>query len=173
MQARMDNPAVSLPGALPGLIRASKAATQSGLPRTTALLVQLRVSQINGCAFCIHMHAAELQTEGATTEKLFAVSAWHDAPFFSDAERAALALAEATTRIADDPNGVPDAIWDEARAHYDDEQLAALVLEIALINTWNRLNVATRQVAGTGWSAPASEPADIAAAAAAAAVAAA
>jgi len=85
---------------------------------------------------------------GETNERLFAVAAWRDTPYFTDAERAALALTEATTRLSDRPDPVPDEIWDEAARHYDQKQLAALVLAIATINVWNRLNVATRQVAG-------------------------
>lgn len=88
------------------------------------------------------------QHEGETNERLFAVAAWRDAPYFTDAERAALALAESVTRLSDRPDPVPDEIWNEAARHYDERELAGLLLAISLINVWNRLNVSTRQVAG-------------------------
>ena len=111
-------------------------------------LVHLRASQINGCSVCVDMHAKALRKAGESEERVFAVSAWREAPFFSDAERAALALTEALTRLADKEEPVPDAIWDAAAEHFDETQLAAIVLDIAQINVWNRLNVATRQVVG-------------------------
>ena len=120
----------------------------------TLKLVHLRASQINGCGVCVDMHARELKQAGETDERLFAVAAWRETPYFSDAERAALALTEAVTRLSDRPDPVPDEIWDEASRHYDEPALAALVLQIALINVWNRLNVATRQVAGNGSAEP-------------------
>ena len=107
----------------------------------------LRASQINGCSVCVDMHPRMLKKAGETDERLFAVAAWRDAPYFSDAERAALALTEAVTRLSDRADPVPDEIWDEAARHYDEKALAALVIEIALINVWNRFNVTTRQVA--------------------------
>ncbi len=110
--------------------------------------MHLRASQINGCSVCVDMHARELKKAGETDERLFAVAAWRDAPYFTDAERAALALTEAVTRLSDRADPVPDEIWDEAARHYDEPALAALVLAIATINVWNRLNVTTRQVAG-------------------------
>jgi alkylhydroperoxidase family enzyme len=94
------------------------------------------------------MHARLLKHGGETDERLFAVAAWHDTPYFTDAERVALALTEATTRLSDQSDPVPDEVWNEAARHYDDRALAAIVLAIAAINAWNRLNVATRQVAG-------------------------
>jgi alkylhydroperoxidase family enzyme len=94
------------------------------------------------------MHSRALKKEEETDERLFTVAAWRDAPFFTDAERAALALTEAVTRLSDRPDPVPDDIWDEAARHYDEQALAALVIEIVSINAWNRLNVATRQIAG-------------------------
>ena len=114
----------------------------------TLELVHLRASQINGCSVCVDMHARELKKAGETDERLFAVAAWRDAPYFTDAERAALALTEAVTRLSDRPDPVPDEIWDEAARHYDEPALAALVTPDRQINVWNRLNVATRQVAG-------------------------
>lgn len=148
MQARMSNPAVRVPEAMQALQALGKAAKHGGLPSRTALLVHLRASQINGCGVCVDMHARELKHTGETDERLFTVAAWRDAPYFTAAERAALALTEAVTRLSDREDPVPDTIWDEAARHYDEPALAALILEIASINVWNRLNVTTRQVAG-------------------------
>ena len=120
-----------------------------GEGRRTALgLVELRASQINGCSVCVDMHARQVRQAGETDERLFTVAAWRDAPYFSDAERAALAFTEAVTRICDRADPVPDEVWNEAVRHYDEQALAALILAIATINVWNRLNVTTRQVAG-------------------------
>ena len=149
MQARMSNVALSVPGALDALQALAKAADQGGLPPTTAELVHLRASQINGCSLCLDMHARTLRSTGETDERLFAVAAWREAPYFTDAERVALALTEAVTRIADRPDPVPDELWTEATRHYDEPALAALLLAIANVNVWNRLNVATRQIAGS------------------------
>jgi AhpD family alkylhydroperoxidase len=148
MQARMKNPVMILPKAMPALQALSASAEDAGLPSTTIHLVQLRASQINGCGLCVDMHARDMKKAGETDQRLFAVAAWRDTPYFTDAERAALALAEAVTRIADRPDAVPDDIWSEAARHYDPAALSALLLSIATINVWNRLNVATRQVAG-------------------------
>jgi AhpD family alkylhydroperoxidase len=112
------------------------------------VLVQLRASQINGCGVCVDMHSRELENAGESETRIHTVATWRDVSYFTEAERAALALAEAATRLADDPDPVPDSVWDEAGRHYDDPQLASLVLAIAAINTWNRLNVATRQISG-------------------------
>ena len=148
MRARMSNPATIIPGAMQALHALGAAAETAGVPPATIGLMQLRASQINGCSVCVDMHARDLKRAGETDERLFAVAAWRDAPYFTDAERAALALGEAVTRTSDRADAVPDAIWDEARKHYDERALAALILSIALINVWNRLNVATKQVAG-------------------------
>ncbi len=94
------------------------------------------------------MHARELREVGESVERIAAVAAWRDTPYFTDAERAALALAEAATRLADRPDPVPDAVWDDAADHYDEKELAGLLVSIAAINAWNRLNAATRQIAG-------------------------
>ena len=123
-----------------------------GVPHVTRKLVHLRASQINGCSVCVDMHARELKKAGETDERIFAVAAWRETPYFTDAERAALALTEAVTRLSDRPDPVPDEVWDEAARHYDEPALAALIIPIALINVWNRLNAATRQVAGQ-WAA--------------------
>lgn len=148
MQARMSNPAMIVPNAMQALQALGASTKKSGVPPRTVDLVHLRASQINGCSVCVDMHARELKRTGETDERLFAVAAWRDAPYFTDAERAALALTEAVTRLSDRPDPVPDDIWNEAARHYDEPALAALILSIALINVWNRLNVTTRQVAG-------------------------
>ena len=150
MQARMNHPAMIVPDAMQALLALGKAADNGSVPSLTLTLVHLRASQINGCSFCVEMHSRELKQAGATDERIFAVAAWREAPYFTDAERAALALTEAATRLSDRPDPVPDEIWDEAVRHYDESALAALIIEIALINVWNRLNVTTRQVAGSG-----------------------
>ncbi|MDS1269773.1 carboxymuconolactone decarboxylase family protein [Lipingzhangella sp. LS1_29] len=122
----------------------------SQLPATTLHLVKLRVSQINGCGFCVDMHSHEARGDAETDERLFSVAAWREAPYFTAAERATLALAEEATRLADrDGQAVPAEVWDEAAHHYDEETLAALVIAIAQINAWNRIGVTTRQVAGS------------------------
>ena len=125
-----------------------KSAENDGVPSRTILLVHPRASQINGCSVRVDMHARQLKQAGETDERLFAVAAWRDAPYFTDAERAALALTEAATRLSDRADPVPDEIWDEAVRHYDEPALADSIVSIAPINVWNRLNVTTRQVAG-------------------------
>ena len=148
MQARMKNPALFLPDAMQAL-QALQAATQKGgVPAATLGLVHLRASQINGCSLCVDAGARSAKRAGETDERLFAVAAWREAPYFTEAERAALALTEAVTRLADRPDPVPDEIWEEATRHYDERGLAALILMIATTNLFNRLNVTTGQVAG-------------------------
>ena len=127
---------------------AGKALSDSALPAATQELVEIRASQINGCGFCVDMHTKEAAHHGETQLRINMVAAWRDATVFTDAERAALELTEQGTRIAGAPEGVSDEAWANAAKHYDDEQLGALVALIALINTWNRLNVITRQPAG-------------------------
>jgi AhpD family alkylhydroperoxidase len=146
LEARMMNPGALLPDAIQALQALAKSTEQSTVPARTMALVHLRASQINGCSVCVDL--AHRWKKGETEERLFAVSAWRDAPYLDDAERAALALAEAVTRLDDRPDPVPDEIWNEAARHYDEAALVALVLHIAITNVWNRLNVATRQVAG-------------------------
>jgi AhpD family alkylhydroperoxidase len=145
MHARMTQPVMVLPDAYSAMLALSKAARDAGVPQETAYLVHLRASQINGCSYCVEMHARELQETGTSDERIWGVAAWRETPYFDDAERAALALAEAVTRIADSADPVPDAIWDEVARHYDERALAALLIEIGAINVWNRLNVATQQ----------------------------
>jgi len=154
MQPRMNHPAMILPGAMQALQALSAATEKAGLSARTLELVHLRASQINGCSVCLDMHSQALRKHGETDERLFTVAAWRDAPYFTEAERAALALAEAVTRLSDQADPVPDDIWQEATRHYDEAALAALLLAIATVNVWNRLNAATRQVAGA-WRASA------------------
>jgi len=144
----MSNPTTILPDALQALQALRKFAEQGAVPSGTIGLVQLRTSQINGCSACVDQHCRLLKEAGETDERLFAVAAWREAPYFTDAERAALALTEAVTRLADRADPVPDSIWDEATQHYDEQGLATLILMIATANLFNRLHVTTRQVAG-------------------------
>ena len=148
MQARIKNPAMAIPGALEALHKLMASASNAGIPKTTHLLMHVRASQINGCSVCLDMHSRELGHAGESNERIFTIAAWRDAPYFSDAERAALALTEAVTRLADRPDPVPDEIWEEAARHYNEPQLAALLVSIANINVWNRLMVASRQLSG-------------------------
>jgi AhpD family alkylhydroperoxidase len=151
MDERMKNPALAVPGAIQALHALGKAVEACGVPKVTLDLVHLRASQINGCSVCVDMHSRDLRKEGESDERLFAVGAWREAPYFTDAERAALALTEAATRLADRSDPVPDDVWDEAARHFDEQQLAGLTLSIAQINLWNRVNATTRQIAGTAW----------------------
>ena len=122
--------------------------TQSTLPAATQELVKIRASQINGCAACTDMHTKDAMHAGETQQRLNLVAAWREAKVFTEPERAALELTEQGTRIADAAGGVSDDVWANAAKHHDDDQLAALVCLIALINTYNRLNVITQQPAG-------------------------
>jgi AhpD family alkylhydroperoxidase len=136
-----------IPDAMKAL-QALSETTKKGLPEKLLELVHLRASQINGCSVCVDMHPKLAKRAGETDERLFCVAAWRDAPYFTEAERAALALTEAVTRLSDREDPVPDAVWNEADKHFDEHALAALVLAIAAINVWNRLNVAVRQPVG-------------------------
>ena len=147
MQARIQNPAMLLSEAMPHLQALAKSTDNAGVPAETLALAHLRASQINGCGVCVDM-AFRYRKPEESSERLFAVSAWRDTPYFTDAERAALALTEAVTRLADRSDPVPDEVWNEAKRHYNDPQLAAILLHVAVTNVWNRLNVATRQIAG-------------------------
>ena len=151
MQARMKNPATVLPDAVPHIQALYAAASQGGVPPAIGHLVHLRTSQINGCGYCIDGGVKHAKKAGETDERLFAVSAWRDTPYFTDAERAALALSENVTRLSDRADPVPDTVWNEAAKYFDEKGLASLLLMISLTNVFNRFNVATRQVAGPGW----------------------
>src|SRR5580693_7087784 len=148
IQARMKNPAMLIPETMQSLMSVVAAVRKSGVPQRTLDLVHLRASQVNGCSLCVDMGSRELKKAGETDTRLFAVAAWREAPYFTEAERAALALAEAVTRLSDRSDPVPDEIFDEAARHYDEPALAALILSITTTNVFNRLNVSTRQVAG-------------------------
>jgi AhpD family alkylhydroperoxidase len=127
---------------------AGRIISESTLPGPTQELVKLRASQINGCGFCTDMHSKDAAHAGESPVRLNLVAAWREATVFTEAERAALELTEQGTRIADAAGGVTDEAWENAARHFDDEQLTALASLIALINTYNRLNVITRQPAG-------------------------
>ncbi|WP_408950573.1 carboxymuconolactone decarboxylase family protein [Lysobacter sp. Hz 25] len=151
-QARMNNPALIHADTMKALWALKASTENKGVAARTLILIELRASQINGCSVCVDMHAREGKKAGESDERLFAVSAWREAPYFNEAERAALALTEALTRISDRPDAVSDEIWNEAARHYDEASLAALVVSIANINVWNRLNVAVKQPVGA-WKA--------------------
>jgi AhpD family alkylhydroperoxidase len=148
LKARMNNPVMIIPEAMHAILALGESAKRGGVPQRTLDLIILRASQINGCSVCVDMHSRDLKKAGETDERIFAVAAWRDNPSFDGAERAALALAEAVTRLSDRPDPVPDEIWEEAAEHYDEKALAALLIAIANINVWNRLNVAVRQPVG-------------------------
>jgi AhpD family alkylhydroperoxidase len=149
LQPRMKNPAAIIPNAMQAIQALMSATSKGGVPEKTLGLVHLRASQINGCSLCVDGGVRHARKAGESDERLFAVAAWREAPYFTDAERAALALTEAVTRLSDRSDPVPDAIWDEAARHYDERALAALVLSIATTNLFNRVNAATRQLAGS------------------------
>ncbi|SDS14800.1 alkylhydroperoxidase AhpD family core domain-containing protein [Microlunatus soli] len=149
MTARMKNPATFLPQAAELLMALGKIGADFGVDEATLELTHLRVSQINGCAWCLEFGRHNARTSGLTDSQLIQLAGWADATIFSDAQRAALALAEHMTRMADRSNAVPDAIWDEAARHYGEKELAGLVVWIATTNLYNRINVTTRQIPGT------------------------
>lgn len=143
------NPAALAPEAYRAMLALEKYLHASSLPQTTLGLVKLRASQINGCAYCVDMHSHDAKAAGETDERLYAVAAWREAPFFTPAERAALDFTEAATRMADHGHGVPDAVWAEAAEHHDEATMAALVFAVSTINAWNRVAVSCRTVAGS------------------------
>jgi AhpD family alkylhydroperoxidase len=147
-KARIQNPALLLPEALDAFQKLGHLPKQTGVTEATLAMVTLRASQINGCSVCVDIHTRELEHLGESPERIHLVAAWREAPYFSDAERAALALAEAVTRLADRPDSVSDQVWDEVARHYDEQQLAGLVVAIATINAFNRVNATTRQITG-------------------------
>jgi|SRR5829696_7687155 len=149
IQPRMAHVAALVPEAMQAMHALSRSAKRGGLPATTAVLVHLRASQINGCSFCAEMHSRELKDAGESEERIWTVAAWREAPYFTDAERAALELTEAMTRLSDRADPVPDEIWERAAERYDEQALASLLIEIASINVWNRFNVAIRTPAGS------------------------
>jgi AhpD family alkylhydroperoxidase len=137
MEPRMNHPAMVVSGAMDALQALSTTAARTGVPFATRKMVELRASQINDCSFCVDMHTRELRKAGESEERIATVAAWREAPWFSGAERAALALTEAVTRLADRPGSVTDEIWQAAADHYDEAQLGGLLIEIGSINVWN------------------------------------
>ncbi|MEV6038622.1 carboxymuconolactone decarboxylase family protein [Nonomuraea sp. NPDC052116] len=148
MQPRMQNPAMILSGAMQPIQEIFKAVHSGGVEGETLELVHLRVSQINGCSACVDGGVKTARKAGVSEEKLATVAAWRETPYFTDEERAALALAEAATRLADRADAVNDEVWDSAATYFDEKQLAAIVLMIGVTNMFNRLNATTRQIAG-------------------------
>jgi AhpD family alkylhydroperoxidase len=151
MEARMKHPVFVVPEAMQALQALGKAVHKTGLSPQLIELVNLRASQINGCSVCVELHSRSLKAAGESDERIWSVGAWRETPYYDEAERAALALTEATTRLCDRGDAVPDEIWDEVAKHFDETALAGLTLAIAQINVWNRLNASTRQMAGTAW----------------------
>ncbi|MCF3120393.1 carboxymuconolactone decarboxylase family protein [Streptomyces arenae] len=149
MDARLDYfaaPAAGRP--LKHFMSTGRALRESALPAATQELVAMRVSQINGCAACLDVHTKDAEAAGETPVRLHLVAVWREATVFTEAERAALALAEEGTRLADAADGVSDEVWARAAEHYDQEQLTALVMLVAFMNATNRLNIITRQPGG-------------------------
>jgi AhpD family alkylhydroperoxidase len=152
MEARMKNPAYVLPDAMKAIGGLVRAVGQGDLSEELQEIVALRASQINGCSACVHGHVHNLRKAGTSEERIAAVVAWREAPFYSDAERAALQLTESATRLADrSGDSVPDELWDEVADHFDEKQLSALILVIALTNFFNRINTTVKEPAGTTW----------------------
>jgi AhpD family alkylhydroperoxidase len=149
----MNTPAVLVPDVMPAFQALGKAlftsAEKAGVPNRTLYLAYLRASQINGDSVCVELHAGNAKKAGETDERIIGVAAWRDTPYFNDAERAALALSEAITRLSDRNDPVPDELYAEAAKYYDEQALAVLITGIATANLWNRLNVSTRQQAGS------------------------
>src|SRR4051812_39938196 len=146
MHPRIDLTKVS-PGALNAMFGLEKYLQSSSLPQNLLLLLKLRVSQINGCAYCIDMHSKDLRAAGESEQRLYMLDAWRESPFYTDRERAALAWAEAVTLVSEDH--VPDEVHEAARSQFSDEELVNLTLAIVTINGWNRLNIALRTVPGS------------------------
>ncbi|HMJ75876.1 MAG TPA: carboxymuconolactone decarboxylase family protein [Iamia sp.] len=152
MDARMPNPATLLPDAVTGVQQIFQAMHQGGAPAATLELVHLRVSQINGCSACVHGGVASAQKAGETVERLLMVATWRESDLFTPAERGALAVAEAATRLADTPEAVTDELWADLTEHHDDKAVSAIILMVALTNFFNRINTTIRQPAGATWS---------------------
>ncbi|WP_182900938.1 carboxymuconolactone decarboxylase family protein [Microbispora sp. H10830] len=149
MEARMKSPAN--PDVTTAVQHLYKAIHAAGVDPRVLELVHLRASQINGCSPCVFAGVASAKKRGETDERLHNVVTWRETPFFTEAERAALALTEAATRIQDGAPGVTDEIWEAAAAHFDDGQLSAIILNVAMTNFFNRINRAVREQAGKTW----------------------
>jgi AhpD family alkylhydroperoxidase len=148
MQPRIKNPATSLPGALDAIQALAHSVERIGIPRVTLELTNLRASQINGCSVCVDIHTRMLKKLGEKDERIFSVSAWREASYYTDKERAALSLSEHMSRLSDRSDPVPDEVWKDVTRHYNEDELCALVTSIGLINLFNRINAATRQISG-------------------------
>ncbi|ROQ60165.1 AhpD family alkylhydroperoxidase [Streptomyces sp. 840.1] len=148
MDARIDYFGNALAGKVMKHLNSAGAAVHAAVPAATQELVKIRASQINGCGFCTDMHTKDAVAAGEDQQRLNLVAAWHEATVFTGAERAALALTEQGTRLADGAGGVSDEVWADASRYYDEDQLAALISLIAIINAYNRINVINRQPAG-------------------------
>ncbi|NEE07917.1 carboxymuconolactone decarboxylase family protein [Streptomyces sp. SID7499] len=151
MENRLMNKNTNNPDLWSAIQLLQKSIAAGGVDPKLLAMVHLRASQINGCSACVHAGVAAGKRAGDTDERLHNVAAWREAPFYTDAERAALQLAEAATRLQDGARGVTDAIWDEVNAHFTEEQIGALNLEIALTNFFNRINRTIKEPAGRTW----------------------
>ncbi|MGW6270351.1 MULTISPECIES: carboxymuconolactone decarboxylase family protein [unclassified Streptomyces] len=151
MENRLKNKDTNNPDVWIAVKHLHKAIAAGGVDPKLLALVHLRASQINGCSACVHAAVAGAKKAGETDERLHTVAAWREAPFYTDAERAALALTEGATRLQDGAEGVTDEVWDEATLHFTEEQIGALNLEIALTNFFNRLNRTVKEPAGQTW----------------------
>jgi AhpD family alkylhydroperoxidase len=151
MEARMKNPAMVLDDAMKGIQYLYKAMHQGGVAATTLELVHMRASQINGCSACVNAGVLSARKAGESDDRLLVLSAWRETSVFTEAERAALALTEAATRLADRADAVTDEIWQDAVAHFDENGLAAIVLMIATTNMFNRINATIKEPAGATW----------------------
>lgn len=148
LRARMPHPAFVLEGGADALAGVGRVVATADLPDSLLQLVSLRASQINGCSWCTVDHARQLAAQGASVEKVNAVAAWRDAPYFSERERVTLEFTEVLTRLADHHDPVSDELWDEITGLFDHREISALVFQIGAINVWNRINAAIRQPAG-------------------------
>jgi AhpD family alkylhydroperoxidase len=148
MQARMQNPALVLPEAMAALQALGAAIEKAGVPAATLSLIEARASQINGCGVCLVGHCQLMRRNGQDLDRVISLPGWRHSPYYTDAERAALELTEALTRLADSSDPVPDAVWKAAARHYDEPKMAAIILAISQINVWNRLNIGAGTVAG-------------------------
>lgn len=145
MEIRFDYTKVQ-PEALQTLLKLEGYVRKSGLDGKLVELIKIRASQINGCAYCLDMHTKDARAMGETEQRLYLISAWREAPFYTESERAALALTEAVTRISD--AGVPQDLFDQVRRHFDEEQFVDLIMAINAINSWNRIAISTGMVPG-------------------------
>jgi AhpD family alkylhydroperoxidase len=145
------------PDAMKAMLGLVKQAHRSGLEKSLLDLIDFRVSQINGCAYCLDMHSKDLRAEGETEQRLYLLEAWRESPFYTERERAALAWAEAVTLLKD--KDVPDDIYNQARAQFSEQELVNLTLAVVTINGWNRLNIAFRTTPGSYQPVSRSHPA--------------